>query len=151
MRRRQGCWRRNDSCGNEERWLSAAARGLFVLQRRRPQPAAEAGRSCWGSGQQYACLLNTGKNFGKSGFSSAVGSSDHQHFPILNIKTDVVHQAAHFPFFIHFKSQVLYFQHIYTSFVFFTFLLECTPYGKRCQHFLVSFRTCLKHALGKYH
>ena len=54
MRRRQGCWRRNDSCGNEERWLSAAARGLFVLQRRRPQPAAEAGRSCWGSGQRDA-------------------------------------------------------------------------------------------------
>ena len=34
---------RNDSCGDAEGWLSAAARGLFVLQRRRPPPAAEAG------------------------------------------------------------------------------------------------------------
>ena len=45
---------RNDSCGDAEGWLSAAARGLFVLQRRRPKPAAEAGRSCCSSGQQDA-------------------------------------------------------------------------------------------------
>lgn len=34
MRQRRGCWMRNDSCGDAEGWLSAAARGLFVLSKK---------------------------------------------------------------------------------------------------------------------
>ncbi len=48
MRQRRGCWMRNDSCGDAEGWLSAAARGLLCCNGD-DRPAAEG---CCSSGQQ---------------------------------------------------------------------------------------------------
>ena len=64
------------------------------------------------------CFLNAGKYFGQRRFSATVRSGNHQHFPVLYLKTDVVDEAAFSSLFVYFKGKIVYFQHICTSFVF---------------------------------
>ena len=63
-------------------FLSNKSKILFPLQRRRPPPVAETGRSCWGSGQQDASAAQ-----GTMRMLGAATRKKRRTFPIVLLKT----------------------------------------------------------------